>query len=956
MKRLFLALTLLLSATMGNAETLEGDSIKPKTSFGQKLLKPFKWIGKNWSAYDPKYSVPSFYNWVVQLQNTSTFEWVNLETPQGVQLDMRSKLSHRIGPHAGYSFLFYGYTIDLNSIGHKTKRKNEFTLSINSNLVNIDLIRRRTGGDFLLRKLVFNYDNEEYDFKDIMENNDFGDYVKNSITGVNINYFINHKKYSNPAAFSNGAIQLRSVGSPIVGLGYTYQKVECDVSDIFTAVGSLFLVDENGFPLLGGSSYNRLADLEESDPNAFHREFADLLDKGWPNLKLFDGSSDFIRTVLTNLIPTKTTISDYHLQLGYAYNLVFSRRLLLGLSAIVSPSLKRVKSDNSNSFAYEFAEDLSRIIQKHEGKYVSPDDFRYSYNDTHFNLNFFARASLTFNFNRWRAGINASFSDYFYKNKGMKVNNGFGSVCAYVGYCFGRKKDYRYNGKLRQEYIMAALTPRQIEEMKDTKPASNLDKGPSYLATMGKTRRYHHDEFNLDIQGCDLVLGPEGKYGWFELKDGYVTPKQDTEGRLTPGKVLDIDENGCFVVEAGHDGNFRAGNWWKSQLNIDQLPNQWYPEMLHYALRGKLTLYLRGRIFGTKKPVKMELDDFYINHGKETQSFSQTGIKSFRSRSTYSIEGRAIVNGRECRVYIEQKKRGKATMMYVSRVYPVNAEWMSKLDDERPVSTISMPGTHDAGTASLPESPVVNTAHTQNFSVHAQLLDGVRAFDIRLKKDLRYGHMFACRERFDSTMVEWEQFLTEHPSEVIVVMIGVDGGGKWVPELIENYKALIAKYPHRFVEKFDARTKLGDVRGKILVIRRQEDCPFGKLLKFSDNAVFDYDCFHVEDVYKEHKTWRKAKIVEKNIREAFENDNPDKWYITFNSVAWSPRRHIPYAYAWGGKAKNIRRPLNKALRETIELKDYADFGIVFLDFYNNHGEHPQLVETIVNSNFHPDEE
>jgi hypothetical protein len=61
-----------------------------------------------------------------------------------------------------------------------------------------------------------------------------------------------------------------------------------------------------------------------------------------------------------------------------------------------------------------------------------------------------------------------------------------------VGYCFGRKKDYRYNGKLRQEYIMAALTPRQIEEMKDTKPSSNLDKGPSYLATMGKTRRYHH--------------------------------------------------------------------------------------------------------------------------------------------------------------------------------------------------------------------------------------------------------------------------------------------------------------------------------------------------------------------------------------------------------------------------------------------------------------------------------
>ena len=952
MRKFILVLTLLLPVMLGNAVTLEGDSIKPKENFGQKLLKPFKWIGKNWSAYDPRYSVPSFYNWVAQFQNTTSVEWVNMNTPQ-MNLDMRSKVSQRMGPYLGYSFLFYGYTIDLNSIGHKTKRKNEFTLSINSNLVNIDLIRRRTGGDFMIRK--FEYVDPvlgPMDFADVMEDENLGDYIKNSLTGFNLNYFINHKKYSNPAAFSNGAIQLRSVGSPIVGLGYTHQKVECDMGDVYSAVGAAFLMDEKFNPLITEEFANRLDELQENDPATFRKEFVQKIDEGWPMLlKLGD-----LGNLLTNNVPTTTTIDDWHLQLGYAYNLVFSRRLLLGLSAIASPGLKRVRANNAGSLPYEFADDLSAIIQKHEGKYVSPDEFRYNYNDTHFNLNFFARASLTFNFNRWRAGVNATFSNYYYKNNGMKINNMFGNACVYVGYCFGRKKEYRYNGRLRQEYIMAALTPKQIEEMKDTKPASNLDKGPSYLATMGKTRRYHHDEFKLNIEGCDLVLGPEGKYGWFEIQDGYVTPKQDTEGRLAPGKVLNIDEDGCFEVQAGHNSNFRTGNWWKSQLDIDQIPNQWYPEMLHYALRGKLTLYLRGRIFGTKKPVKMELEDFYVNHGKETQNFSQMGIMSFRSRSTYSIEGRAMVNGRECRVYIEQKNQGKTTLMYVSRVYAANAEWMSRLDDERPVSTISMPGTHDAGTASLPESPVVNTAHTQNFSVHAQLLDGVRAFDIRLKKDLRYGHMFACRERFDSTMVEWEQFLTEHPSEVIVAMIGVDGGGKWAPELIDNYKALIAKYPHRFVEKFDARTKLGDVRGKILVIRRQEDCPFGKLLKFSDNAVFDYDCFRVEDVYKEHKTWRKAKIVEKNIREAFENDDPDKWFITFNSVAWSPRRHIPYAYAWGGKAKNIRRPLNKALRETIELKDYADFGIVFLDFYNNHGENPQLVETIVDSNFHLDEE
>jgi hypothetical protein len=942
-----------LSVEPQQEEVAAEDSVKKK-SFVDKLPQPFRWIIKNWSDNDPQYSLSSFYNWAAQLQNSTTFEWVHMDTPEGMHLDMRSKISNRLGPYFGWRFLFFGTTIDLNSIGHKSKRKNEFTLSINSNLVNIDLIRRRTGGDFIIKKLEYNDPTiGTVDVKDVIDEIDgfdMGDYIKNSLTGFNLNYFINHRKYSNPAAFSNGAVQLRSVGSPIVGLGYMRQKVECDMSDVFTALGSALLIDENFNPIMTEERIDRLGDLEENDPEVFHNEFAQVLKEGFPNISLWGDFADFNRSILTNRIPTETVIDDWHLQLGYAYNLVFSRRLLLGISAIISPSLKHVRANNKNSIAYEFAEELGELTHK------SPDDYRYFYNDTHFNLNAFLRASLTFNFNRWRAGFNGSFSNYFYKNKGMKVNNGFGNVDVYVGYCFGRKKDYRHNGALRKDYIMAALTPRQIEEMKDTMPESNIEKGASYLATMGKTRLYHHDVFELGIVGCDLVLGPEGKYGWYEITDGYVTPRQDTEGRLDKGKVIDIDKNGRFVIEAGHDSNFRTGNWWKSKLALNQIPNQWYPEMLHYAMCGKLTLYLRGRIFGTKKPVKFELDNFFLNHGRETNNFYQVGVKSFRSHSAYSIEGRVEVNDRLFRVYIEQKKQGKFTQMYISRIVPVNAEWMGKLDGSKPLSYFSVPGTHDAGTASLFESAAVNTAHTQNFSVSDQLADGVRAFDIRLKPNLKYGHMFTCREGFDSTMVKWDQFLTEHPTEVIIAMIGVDGGGKWGPELTKNYKKLIAKYPHRFVEKFDAKTTLDEVRGKILVIRRQEDCPFGKLLKFSDNAVFDYDCFHVEDVYKEHKTWKKADLVEQHIREAYENDDPNKWFITFNSVAWSPRRHIPYAYAWGGKAKNIRKPLNKTLRETIELKDYTNFGIVFLDFYNDHGEHPQLMETIIGSNFHIDEE
>ena len=930
---------------------------KTKKSFKEKLLKPIRWFGRNWSAVDSRYALPAFYNWAFHLQNTTSFEWLRLETPEGMDIQMNADLSNRIGPYFGYQWMFYGFTVDLNSIGKPSKRKNEFTISINSALMNIDIIRRRTGGDFGIKKMVVNDGSQNIDLADVAEYLELGDYIKNSITGVNMNLFLNHKKYSNPAAFSNGAIQIRSAGTPIVGLGYTRQKVESDITEIFTELaGSMVVLD----PTAGitEKDLETLGDIWEEDHEKYYNTLADYLERGWNTIKILDGESHILRTFLTNHFPTVTTIDDWHLQLGYAYNLAFSRRLLLGLSVVASPSIKRIRANNEGSTTFDMADRFADIIKRKEGYDVDPNMFRYYYDDTHFNMNVFARASLTWNYNRWRAGFTATMSNYFYKNKDMRVSNGFGNIVVYAGYCFGRRKDYRHGGALRQDYIDAALTKKQIAEIRDTLPESNIDKGPSYLLTEGRTKRYHHDLFNIDIFGCDLVTDSTGRYGWYEIQDGFVAPGQDTEGRLHSGLVLELDKEGRFYVDAGHDKSIRAGNWWKSQLELDQVPNNWYPELLHYALRGKLTLNVRGSVFGTKRPVQLVIEDFCVNHGKETKSFSQLGIKSFQSNSAYSIEGKTEINGRLCRVYIEQKRSGKLTNMYIARLYESNCNWMSMLDGKRPISSLSIPGTHDAGAATVPEQPIAlfRAYHTQNFSPVAQLYDGIRAFDIRLRDDLHYGHYHRCRDSFDSTMVAWDEFLNKYPSECIIALIGTDGGKEWNSTLINNYKKLIRKYPHRFVEHFSPTTPLDSVRGKILVLRRQESCPFGRLLKFTDNAIFEYDGFHVEDLYKEHKTYRKIKQVEKHLREAYENEDPNKWYITFNSIAWSPRRHNPYSYAWGGKAKNIRKPMNKSLREIIDLKDYSDLGIIFLDFYNDHGDNPKVVESILKSNYHREDE
>ncbi len=943
--------------TFAADSTVTTTKAKERKSFLQRVSKPFLWIAKNWSAYDPKYSTPSFYDWQIELGNKFSQETMYIDC-DNMNIEMTSKLSSRLGPNFGWRFLSQGFTIDLNAI-HGTKRKNEFTFSINSALVNADIIWRRTGGDYSFKKLLFpDYssawsEEEGYDVLDVplvdfsqdANANGYGNYFRNDLTGVNINYFTNHRKYSNPAAFSNSSIQLRSVGSPIIGLGYTFHRVSTELSDIFMEKGAsaIATIEEK-------ERINRYR--QEGNQEAYLNEIGNLIRSHKEDL-----SSDVTTyMLLVNGVPSDISVKDLHMQLGYAFNIAFSKRLLLGSSIMMSPAVNWISSNNYGTNVYKMRHTLYDIYKDAFSEVgITEDIFVVNNKRTTFNVNLFLRASLTYNYKRWRVG--AYYNNNYYhhgKSNVLSVANEYGSAYVFASYSFGKKKEYRWNGKNREAYIKAALTKKQIIESHDTLPVSNVNYGHEFVLTHGITR-YTSDFFNLDIVGCDLVQGPDGQYGQFVIEQGRVADGNDTEDRLRAGTVIPVSANGTIEIKSGRTNGIRPANWLKSQLDSRQLPMNWYPEMLHYALRGKLTLYVRNHQFGTSKPVKLEIDDFYLCHGKESKQFYLMGAKSFHSHSSYSIIGNVYVNKRLCRVYIESKKRGTKNYVYVNPVKKSSLTWMKYVPDDRAVSLVSIPGTHDAGSASLPESAITSMGHTQNFTITEQLQDGIRAFDIRLKKNMKYGHTIMCRDGFEETVDDISQFLKDNPSEFIVAMIGSDEGGKWSDEMKESYKALINKYPGLFVEDFKASTSVGEARGKVLVIKRQEECPFGKLLKFADNQTFEYDCFRVEDEYKMHNTTKKSRLVAKHLREAYENEDPDKWYITFNSIAWGPRHHKPYYAAWGG-ALNVRKPMNKALRDVLEQKRYNDFGLLFLDFYNDHGDKPELVKDIILSNYHLDDD
>ncbi|OOV58817.1 phosphatidylinositol-specific phospholipase C domain-containing protein, partial [Clostridium botulinum] len=102
------------------------------------------------------------------------------------------------------------------------------------------------------------------------------------------------------------------------------------------------------------------------------------------------------------------------------------------------------------------------------------------------------------------------------------------------------------------------------------------------------------------------------------------------------------------------------------------------------------------------------------------------------------------------------------------------SQWMAKLNDNTPLSSLSIPGTHD--TMSLGWGGVI--AQTQSKSLKNQLLSGIRYLDIRLgaypnDPDLLYSYhgFIYLHSTFTNILEIVTSFLKSNPSETILMRI-----------------------------------------------------------------------------------------------------------------------------------------------------------------------------------------
>ncbi|MDQ3764777.1 MAG: phosphatidylinositol-specific phospholipase C [Actinomycetota bacterium] len=307
--------------------------------------------------------------------------------------------------------------------------------------------------------------------------------------------------------------------------------------------------------------------------------------------------------------------------------------------------------------------------------------------------------------------------------------------------------------------------------------------------------------------------------------------------------------------------------------------------------------------------------------------------------------------------------------------------WMRYVPDDTSVTNLSIPGTHN----SCCVHGVLGVGKAQELDVPDQLKAGIRFLDIRFthyQDNLCVHHDVICTEKsYVDILTICFNFLRQYPSETILMSVADESRadevlGKFAPSQIACKLPIVDEATpgtntRSFEDTFNAKTweciedlplfynfiaappgsnsvvtspaltpetRLGDVRGKIVLLRR---------FKGSQDVGFDLSCwpedqcfrntappfYDIEDRYKNPGVDNKFDYVVDHIEKARSGD-PGELYITFASAVGPTAR---------GYSKKINPRLNNYLAESSPGR----IGIIAMDYFEQPRE---LVSNVIKAN------
>lgn len=298
--------------------------------------------------------------------------------------------------------------------------------------------------------------------------------------------------------------------------------------------------------------------------------------------------------------------------------------------------------------------------------------------------------------------------------------------------------------------------------------------------------------------------------------------------------------------------------------------------------------------------------------------------------------------------------------------------WMSWLDDDLPVSAISIPGTHDSAAFTY-SWPFVAT---QNMSILEQLDAGIRYFDLRCGireniVEMVHGSTYLGLKFSDvlQTMYDW---LDTHSSEGLVVQVKHDRQDSRTNINFAHAIANVIDQNGLRWRTANTTPTVGELRGRIQLFRRFHGHSLGSyglnVTEWQDNphtpfTIYTSHCTKI--TVQDHYSWPDPKglpglVAEKGgdvaglLNRAADDLDIHHWYINFTSAyelnfyyQISPKEIALGGY-WGFKWEV---GMNVRLRNFLDEKTgrRRRYGIVAMDFPEAGVE--DLILQVIMSNF-----
>ena len=253
------------------------------------------------------------------------------------------------------------------------------------------------------------------------------------------------------------------------------------------------------------------------------------------------------------------------------------------------------------------------------------------------------------------------------------------------------------------------------------------------------------------------------------------------------------------------------------------------------------------------------------------------------------------------------------------------SDWMASLADDRRVTTIAIPGTHDSGAL---YSIADVAGKCQSLSIEEQLRAGVRFFDIRLQlrgDRLAVVHSFVDQMTdFADVLASMAAFLQAHPTEFLLVSIKEDASPTDpAGTFADAVEAMLRQYPDVLNEAQTLPEIVSDARGRMHIIARYADAAIGvpAYHGWQDNTAFTLGELYVQDHYALDDINEKLSDIEAAFR--FATDDTDR--LTLNYTSGYLTYGFPPTYA-ASAAKTVLPWLE------VYLSDKNIIGVIICDF------------------------